>query len=89
MEILEALWSQFFVLASVVMETAFLIIKHNKGSVAHEVSFRFLVVADIYDMLQEEILVSKIASIIHISIDNIQSNYYFDIFHYQLMLSIL
>ena len=67
----------------------FLTVKYKKGPVAHEASFRFLAVADIHGMLQEEILLARLGGIIHSSLDDVQTGYRYDMFHHQLTLSIL
>ncbi|CAE7246984.1 unnamed protein product [Symbiodinium natans] len=67
----------------------FLIVKHKKGPVCHESSFRFLGVAELHGLLQEEILMSRISPVIHSSFDFVQTGYRFDVLHHHLTLSVL
>ena len=66
-----------------------LVVKHKKGPCSSPSSYRFLAMADIHGLIQEQLLLGRIAPLLHRSLEWFQTGYRFDVKNHHFTLSSL
>ena len=67
----------------------FLTTVFKKGAIAHASSYRYIAVADLHGLLQEELLLHRIGSSLFNCVDSVQTGYRFDVMLHQFTLHTL
>ena len=66
-----------------------LVVKHKKGPCSMPSSYRFLAIADVHGLVQEQLLLGRINPLLHRSLEWFQTGYRFDVRNHHFTLSCL